>query len=406
MSTASQADQARSFATLHAGPRPFVIPNPWDVGSARILAGLGFKALATTSAGMAFALGRRDGAVMREMALDHVRAIVGATPLPVSGDLENGYGDAPAHVAETIRLAAEAGLVGASIEDSSGDPARPIYDKQHAVERIAAAVEAARSLPFPFTLTARAENFLHGRADLDDTLARLAAFEQAGADVLYAPGLRDLEQIRSVCRTLNKPVNVLAGIGGMGLSVEQLAEAGAAHQPGWSVARAAYGALINAAQEMQERGRFTFVDGAVSMKELSAFLRGSRGEQRLVTRRFSNPCEVPLLARLTVFFAVPHCLTSKQWHPQEVLNRFRCMRPGAYFARANSALPTGVRMVRLVTLPPPSTLKRPCTTSPGVISSRKRSFSSTCQRGTSVPIWSASLPSTDRTTMSPHIGLS
>ena len=189
---ASQAERARAFRALHERPGAFVIPNPWDVGTARILAGLGFEALATTSAGMAFALGRRDGAVSRDDALAHARTIVGATALPVSADLENGFGDAPETVAETIRLAAGTGLVGGSIEDATGDPDRPIYDRSLAVERIAAAVEAARALPFPFTLTARAENFLHGRPDLDDTIGRLQAFEAAGADVLYAPGLRDL----------------------------------------------------------------------------------------------------------------------------------------------------------------------------------------------------------------------
>ena len=195
----SQADKAQRFVELHARPGAFVIPNPRDVGTARVLAGLGFEALATTSAGMAFSLGRRDGQVSRDEALDHARTIVGATPLPVSADLENCFGDAPETVAETITMAAGVGLAGGSIEDATGRPDRPIYERAHAIERVAAAVEAARSRPCPFVLTARAENFLHGRPDLDDTIERLAAFEAAGADVLYAAGLRDLETIRQVC---------------------------------------------------------------------------------------------------------------------------------------------------------------------------------------------------------------
>jgi 2-methylisocitrate lyase-like PEP mutase family enzyme len=273
----SQSDKARSFRALHERPGAFVIPNPWDVGTARILAGLGFEALATTSAGLAFALGRRDGegAVSRDEALAHARAIVGATPLPVSADLENGFGDAPKTAAETIRLAADAGLVGASIEDATGDPDRPIYDASLAVERIAAAAEAARAMPFPFTLTARAENFLHGRPDLDDTIQRLQAFEAAGADVLYAPGLRDLDMIRTVCAAVTKPVNVIMGLGGAPFSVDQLAAAGVRRiSLGSALARAALGTFLGAAREVKERGTFTFAEDAASFAEIQAFMPG------------------------------------------------------------------------------------------------------------------------------------
>src|SRR5690242_18540574 len=208
--TMTQAEKAVRFGALHERPGAFVIPNPWDAGTARILAGLGFEALATTSAGYAVALGRRDGAglLTRDETLANARMIVEATDLPVSADLENGFGDAPEDAAETIRLAAEnAGLVGGPIEDATGDRGRPIYDRYLAIDRVAAAVEAARSLPFPFTLTARAENFLYGNPDLDDTIRRLQAYEEAGADVLYAPALPCLEAVRRVCSALSKPFN-------------------------------------------------------------------------------------------------------------------------------------------------------------------------------------------------------
>jgi 2-methylisocitrate lyase-like PEP mutase family enzyme len=271
----TQIQRAQAFRALHERPGAFVIPNPWDVGSARILAGLGFEALATTSAGMAFALGRRDGAVSREDALAHARAIVGATPLPVSADLENGFSDAPETVAETIRLAAGTGLVGGSIEDASGDPDRPIYDVPLAIERVSAAVEAARSLPFPFTLTARAENFLHGRPDLDDTIRRLQAFEAAGADVLYAPGLRDLGAIRTVCQAVGKPVNVIMGIAGAAFTVDELAACGVRRiSLGSALSRVALGAILRAAREIKERGTFSFADGAASFADLEPFMRG------------------------------------------------------------------------------------------------------------------------------------
>lgn len=290
--SATQIDKARKFRALHklpaqpdmkieaAPPGAFIIPNPWDAGSARILAGLGFEALATTSAGFAFSLGRRDGAITRDEALAHCRTIVDATDLPVSADLENCFGDDPKTVAETIRLAAATGLVGCSVEDFNGEQ---IYDHALSVERVAAAVEAARALPFPFTLTARAENFLHGRRDFGDTLRRLQAFAEAGADVLYAPALPSLEAIRQVCAALApRPVNVLAGIKGLSFSVAELTAAGARRiSLGGSLSRLAYGALIDAAREMKERGSFSFVDCATPMPEISAFMLPPRNRAGL-----------------------------------------------------------------------------------------------------------------------------
>jgi 2-methylisocitrate lyase-like PEP mutase family enzyme len=273
--TTIQSEKAAAFRALHEGPGAFVIPNPYDVGTTRILAALGFAALATTSIGCAFGLGRRDGAITQGEALAHARAIVEATPLPVSADLENGFGEAPEAAALTVRRAAGAGLVGCSIDDGSGDPARPIYDFSQAVERIAAAVEAARSLAFPFMLTARAENFLHGRRDLDDTIRRLQAFEAAGADVLFAPGLSELEPVRTVCGALSRPVNVLAGFGQKPLSVEQLAAAGARRiSLGPQLMRAALSAFLDATREVKERGSFTFLSGTASIHDLSDFMVG------------------------------------------------------------------------------------------------------------------------------------
>ncbi|MGC8116836.1 isocitrate lyase/PEP mutase family protein [Metapseudomonas otitidis] len=249
-----QSQRARDFAALHQGPDLLVLPNPWDAGSARMLAHLGFKVLATTSAGLAFSLGRRDaeGAVSREEALANARAIVKATPLPVAADLENGYGDSPEACAETLRLAAEAGLVGGSIEDASGRPEAPIYDAGLALERIQAAVEAARALPFPFTLAARAENFLHGRPDLDDTLRRLVAYAEAGADVLYAPGLTTREQIAEVVAAVApKPVNILVGSPALALTLDELAALGVRRVSlGSNLARVAYGAFFEAARQL------------------------------------------------------------------------------------------------------------------------------------------------------------
>ena len=273
----NQSDRAHVFRALHERPGAFVMPNPWDGGTARILTALGFEALATTSAGLAFALGRRDGegALTRDEALVNAAAIVRATSLPVSGDLENGFGAAPETAAETIHLAAAAGLVGASIEDATGDPDRPIYDASFAAERIAAAAEAAHALPFPFTLTARAENFLYGKPDLDDTISRLQAFEAAGADVLYAPGLRDLSAIRTVCGAVRKPVNVIMGLAGAQFSVDDLAAAGVRRiSVGSAFARAALGAFLRAAREVREHGTFGFAAEAAPFADIHAFMPG------------------------------------------------------------------------------------------------------------------------------------
>ncbi len=257
------------FRALHARDGAFIIPNPWDIGTARILASMEFEALATTSAGLAFSLGVPEGRVNRDQALAHCRDIVGATDLPVSADLEKGFGDTPEDVADTIRAAAETGLAGCSIEDHTGRSDEPIYDFTLAVERIAAAVEANRALPHDFVLTARAENFLHGRRDLDDTIKRLQAFEAAGADVLYAPGLRDLETIRAVCSSVGKPVNVVMGLPGATFGVSDLAEAGVKRiSVGASLARLAYGVVVAAAKEMAEQGTFRFSDNAIGFKAL------------------------------------------------------------------------------------------------------------------------------------------
>ncbi len=265
---ANQSSKAAAFRTLHGRPGAFVIPNPWDAGTARILAALGFEALATTSAGFAFTLGRRDGAAGRAAILANARAIVEATDLPVSADLENGFGHEPETAAETIRLAAEAGLVGGSIEDASGVPDQPIYDFEHAIDRVSAAVEAARTLPFPFVLTARAENFLHGRPDLDDTIRRLQAFERAGADVLYAPGLPSLDAIRAVCAAVSRPVNALAGGSGAVPDVATLAEAGVKRiSLGSALSRAALGGFVRAAREIREHGTFGFAADALPNAE-------------------------------------------------------------------------------------------------------------------------------------------
>ncbi len=272
--TPDQAGKAAVFQALHARPGAFVIPNPWDAGMARILAALGFEALATTSAGLAFALGQRDGTVGRDATLANAAAIVVETDLPVSADLENGFGDAPGEVAETIRLAAAAGLVGGSIEDATGNAAQPIYGFDHAAERIAAAVEAARTLRFRFMLTARAENFLHGRPDLDDTIRRLQAFERAGADVLYAPGLPSMDAVRAVCAAVSRPVNVLAGGSGAATSVAALAEAGVKRiSLGSSLSRAALGGLVRAAREIKESGTFGFAADALPFAEVNAAMR-------------------------------------------------------------------------------------------------------------------------------------
>ena len=270
--TADQQAKAARFIELHRRAGAFVIPNPWDVGSARILEVLGFEALATTSAGFAFSLGLTDGGVSPEQMLDHCRVMVAATDLPVSADLEKGFGDSPEAVARTIRSAAETGLAGCSIEDFCGDPAAPIYEFDLAVERIAAAVEAARSLPHDFVLTARSENYLHGRPDLDDTILRLQAFEAAGADVLYAPGLATLDDIRAVCSAVSRPVNVVMEASKAGFGVAELADAGVSRiSVGAIFARAAYGELIRAAKEIAARGTFDFAGDVIGYAELSGY---------------------------------------------------------------------------------------------------------------------------------------
>ncbi|MFP3920616.1 MAG: oxaloacetate decarboxylase, partial [Dichotomicrobium sp.] len=257
------------FRELHERDGAFVIPNPWDRGSARILAAMGFEALATTSAGFAFSQGVSDGGVSLDMMLEHCREIVEATPLPVSADLEKGFGDRPEAVADTVRRAAATGLAGGSIEDYTGDPAAPIFPFDLAVERIAAASEAARGADRDFVLTARSENFLHGRADLDDTIRRLQAFEKAGADVLYAPGLRDIGQIRTVCDSVSRPVNVLMGLPGTTLGVADLAAAGVKRiSVGSSLARLAYGELIRAAGEIRDSGTFAYAEGAAGFRDI------------------------------------------------------------------------------------------------------------------------------------------
>jgi 2-methylisocitrate lyase-like PEP mutase family enzyme len=270
----TQSDKARRFRELHQAPGAFVIPNPWDAGSARLLAGLGFQALATSSGAQAGVLGRRDGRVTRDEALAHARGIVEATDLPVSADLEKCFADDAKAAAETIRLAAGVGLVGGSIEDASGNPSAPIYDFDHAVERVAAAVQAARSLAFPFTLTARAEGQLRGQPDLDQIIKRLQAYEKAGADVLMAPGLPDLAAVRAVCAAVSKPVNFMAGIKGKSFTVAELAAAGVKRiSLATSLYRAAMAAVRDAAVEVKDNGSFGYLDRAFATPELSAFMK-------------------------------------------------------------------------------------------------------------------------------------
>ncbi len=266
--SANQTERAARFRALHEAPGAFVIANAWDAGSARILAGLGFQAIATSSGASAGTLGRVDGRVTRDEALEQARAICAAVELPVSADLEKGFGDAPDDAARTITLAAETGLIGGSIEDATGDPARPIFDFELAVERVAAAVEAARKLPFDFTLTARSENFLRGVTDLDDTIRRLQAFERAGADVLFAPGLPDLDAVRTVCSALSKPFNFMVGIPGRSFSVDELATAGVKRiSLATSLYWAAMTGLHDAAREVLDSGTFGYLD-RLKAKEL------------------------------------------------------------------------------------------------------------------------------------------
>ncbi len=272
----TQQQKAEAFVALHQRPGCFVIPNPWDAGTAKMLAALSFEALATTSAGVSFILGRRDGVgeVSRGDILDNAQAIVAATDLPVSADLENCFAHDPLAAAQTIRMAAAVGLVGGSIEDQTGDDRDPIYEFGLAVDRVRAAVDMARSLPFHFMLTARAENYLNGRPDLKDTIRRLQAFEEAGADVLYAPGLPDLESIRAVTSSVGKPVNHVMGSWSPGLTIEQLQGAGVKRiSVGGALARAALGAFLRGAREIKDRGTFTYTNEAASFAELQRLFK-------------------------------------------------------------------------------------------------------------------------------------
>lgn len=270
----SQAERANRFQALHQAPKAFVIPNPWDIGSARILAGLGFQALATSSAAAANVVGRRDHGLTRDEALSHGKTIVDATNVPVSADLGNGFGDRPEVVVETVRLAANAGLVGCTIEDATGNPNQPLYEFELAVERIAAAAEAARVLPFPFMLTARAHNFLFPEPSLDETIRRLQAFEKAGADVLFAPGLPDLDSVRTVCTSISKPFNFMVGIKGKSFSVAELAAAGVRRiSLATSLYRAAMTGFLAAVHEVKTTGTFNFLDECVSTPELNKLMQ-------------------------------------------------------------------------------------------------------------------------------------
>jgi len=269
--TAKTKEKADAFFALHHGPGAFILPNPWDRGSARILAHLGFKALATTSMGYAFSIGQRDNSLTREQTLANAADIAAATELPVNADLENGFGDAPENAAETIRLTMATGIVAGSIEDASGREEAPIYELGLAKARIEAAVAAARALPYKFTLTARAENYLWGRPDLNDTIKRLQAYQDAGADVLYAPGLKSREDITAVVSALDRPVNVVMGLTGAQLSLEELSKVGVKRiSLGSSLQRAALGEFVRAAREIHEQGTFTFAARAAQPKEMTA----------------------------------------------------------------------------------------------------------------------------------------
>ncbi len=270
----SQADKAKKLRALHEAPGAFIIANPWDAGSARVLAGVGFQALATSSGAKAGVLGTRDGRVTREQSLANAKAIAEAVDLPVIGDLEKGFGDSPEDAAETIRQAAGVGLVGGSIEDATGNKDAPLYDIGKAAERVAAAVKAARALPFPFVLTARAEGFLRGKADLDDVIKRLQAFEAAGADVLFAPGLPDLAAVKKVTGSLKKPFNFMVGIRGKSFSKPELEAAGVKRiSLATSLYRAAMTGLLDAAKEAHEKGTFTYLDRTISTPDFNAFMK-------------------------------------------------------------------------------------------------------------------------------------
>jgi 2-methylisocitrate lyase-like PEP mutase family enzyme len=272
--TMTQSQKADAFRALHKGPDAFVMPNPWDAGSARILAGLGFPALATSSGAFAGTLGRRDGKVTREEALAHARAVSAAVDVPVSADLENGFGHAPDFAAETVRLAAGTGLVGCSIEDVTGDKERPLYGFEEALARVTASVAAARSAGFAFTLTARCENFLRGNPNLDDTIKRLQAYEKAGADVLMAPGLPDLAAVKAVCSALSKPYNFMVGIPGKSFTTAELAACGVRRiSLATSLYKAAMDGLIHAAKQAKD-GNFGYVGRVISTPDLAAFMQG------------------------------------------------------------------------------------------------------------------------------------
>src|SRR5579862_7397065 len=266
----TQTEKAKTFSALHHRDHAFIIPNPWDIGSARILEHSGFEALATTSMGYAFSIGRRDNTLTRDQVIQHVKTIAAATSLPLSTDLENGFGDSPEDCAETIRLAAAAGAVGGSIEDATERDDDPIYDIKFAADRIRAAAEAARSLPFPFTLTGRAENYLHGRPDLKDTIKRLQAYQEAGADVLYAPALATKEDIATLVKSVDRPVNVLMGLAGVQLSLADLSALGVKRvSVGSTLCRTALGAFMRAIHEMKQQGTFNFAQDAAKSREIT-----------------------------------------------------------------------------------------------------------------------------------------
>jgi len=274
----SQVEKGEIFLSMHHKDEAFIIPNPWDIGTARLLAQLGYRALATTSAGYAFSIGQRDNTIDRETMMLHVRGIVEATNLPVSADLENGFGDSPATVAETVQLSSKVGLVGASIEDATNQKGNPIYEFELAVDRIRAAADVKQSFAHPFVLTGRAENYLVGRPDLKDTIKRLQAYQEAGADVLYAPGVTSKDDIAAIVRSVDRPVNVVMGLQGVKLSLAELSEIGVKRiSVGSALSRAALGAFLRAANEMLEKGTFNFADDAVSYAEISSMFVAGDG---------------------------------------------------------------------------------------------------------------------------------
>jgi 2-methylisocitrate lyase-like PEP mutase family enzyme len=274
MGQRTQIERGEAFRALHQREGEFIIPSPWDVGSARILSHLGFEALATTSGGYAFSVGQPDYAVGREAMIVHVSVLAAATDLPLSADLENGFGDAPEATAETIRLAAAAGAVGGSIEDATGRAEDPIYELALAAERVRAAAEVAHAQSFVFTLTARAENYLHGRSDLKNTIKRLQAYQEAGADVLYAPGITSKEEIATLVRSVDRPVNILMGLAGVGLNLADLSAMGVKRvSVGSALARAALGALVRGAREMREHGTFAFAEEAPVGRDIVAMFQ-------------------------------------------------------------------------------------------------------------------------------------